>query len=56
MLLERYTAFVDQIFCVQIVATFVVSWGPVYKHMPSKVYYEITHPFPILNGCTVEVW
>ena len=24
--------------------------------MPSKVWDEITHPFPDFNGATVEVW
>ena len=24
--------------------------------MPSKVWSEITYPFPNFNGCTVEVW
>ena len=24
--------------------------------MPSKVWDEITYPFPNINGCTVEVW
>ena len=26
------------------------------NHIPSKVWDEITYPFPNLNGCTVEVW
>ena len=26
------------------------------NHMPSKVWDEITYPFPIFNSCTVEVW
>ena len=26
------------------------------NHMPSKVWGEITYPFPNLNGFTVEVW
>ena len=26
------------------------------KHMPSKVWDEITYPFPNFNGCIVEVW
>ena len=44
------------------------GWGPFYQlgltiipswisnHMPSKVWDEITYPFPNFNGCTVEVW
>ena len=24
--------------------------------MPSKVWDEITDPFPNFNGCTIEVW
>ena len=43
-------------------------WGPLYKdglalipvwisiHMPSKVWGEITYPFPNFNGHTIEVW
>ena len=26
------------------------------SHMHSKVWNEITYPFPTFNGCTVEVW
>ena len=26
------------------------------NHISSKVWYEITYPFPNFNGCTVEVW
>ena len=26
------------------------------NHMPSKVWDEITYPFPNFNGCTVELW
>ena len=26
------------------------------NYMPSKVWDEITYPFPNFNGCTVEVW
>ena len=26
------------------------------NHMPSKVWDEITYPFPNFNSCTVEVW
>ena len=25
-------------------------------HMPSKVWDEITYPFPSFNGCNVELW
>ena len=41
-----------------------VSWGShgltlmsawIRNHMPSKVWDEITYPFPNFNGCTVEV-
>ena len=26
------------------------------NHMPSKVWDEITNPFPNFNGVTIEVW
>ena len=26
------------------------------NYMPSKVWDQITYPFPNINGCTVEVW
>ena len=43
------------------------SWAPFYwdglilmparisNHMPSKVWYEITYPFPNFNGATIGV-
>ena len=46
----------------------LVTWGLFYKHgltlistwkgnrLPSKVWDNITHPYPNFNGCTVEVW
>ena len=34
--------------------TLIPAW--ISNHMPSKVWGEITYPFPNFNGCTVEVW
>ena len=31
-----------------------LSW--IGDHMPSKLWDEITYPFPNLNSCAVEVW
>ena len=35
-----------------------LNWIPAYisNHMPSKVWDEITYPFPNFNGAAVEVW
>ena len=44
------------------------TWGPFYwhvlnfcstrigNHMSSKIWGEITYPFPNCNGCTLEIW
>ena len=34
----------------------LIMLGWIINHRPSKVWDEITYPFPIFNGCTVEVW
>ena len=34
--------------------TWIPAWINI--HMPSKVWDEITYPFPNFNGATVEVW
>ena len=34
--------------------TLIPAW--ISDHMPSKVWDEITYPFPNFNGTTVEVW
>ena len=34
--------------------TCIPAW--IRNHMPSKVWDEITYPFPKFNGCTIEVW
>ena len=34
--------------------TLIPAW--ISNHMSSKVWDEITYPFPNFNGCTVEVW
>ena len=35
-----------------------MDWLPAWtnNHMPSKVWNEITYPFPNFSGCTMEVW
>ena len=33
--------------------TLIPAW---YKYISSKVWVEITFPFPNFNGCTIEVW
>ena len=35
-------------------STFILS--SICNHMPSKVWDELTYPFPNFNGCTVEVF
>ena len=38
---------------------FQIKWliaGWISNHMPSKVWNEITYPFPNFNSCTIEVW
>ena len=32
----------------------ILTW--ISNHMPSKVWYEMTYPFPNFNGWSVEVW
>ena len=34
--------------------TLIPAW--ISNHMPSKVYEEITYPFPNFNSVTIEVW
>ena len=34
--------------------TLIPAW--ISNHMPTKVWGEITYPFPNFNGATVEVW
>ena len=34
--------------------TLIPAW--ISNHMPSKVWDEISYPFPNFNSCTVEVW
>ena len=34
--------------------TLIPAW--ISNHMPSKMWDEITYPFPNFNSCTVEVW
>ena len=34
--------------------TLIPAW--ISNHMLSKVWEEITHAFPNVNGCTIEVW
>ena len=38
----------------QHVLTLIPAWRS--NHMPSKVWDEITYPFPNFNGVTIEVW
>ena len=35
-------------------STWILAWSS--NHMPSKMWDEITYPFPNFNGCTVDVW
>ena len=35
-------------------STLILAW--ISYHTPSKVWDEITYPFPTFNGCAVEVW
>ena len=61
-------AFMGRVMRHGISATRWQTWSPFYKHgltlitawisnhMSSKVWEEITHPFPNFNGATVEVW
>ena len=37
-----------------LILTFIAAWTS--NHMPSKVWNEITYPFPNFHGCTIEVW
>ena len=34
--------------------TLIPAW--IINHITSKVWHEITYPFPNFNGCTIEVW
>ena len=36
------------------IGTLIPAW--ISNHMPSKMWYKITSPFPNFNGCTFDVW